>query len=632
VKLKKTIKVSSILLILFIIILQNSAFSDAVIMKNKRTYTGIISKQTEKFVTLKSKNVEFNIPLNDILRIEKWSEAENLVYQGDYFLETNDINKALEFYQKAQALEPNNQTIIKKIEEINTKTYYDDLKKAITLIQSGDKAGAIKILNELKDNAPIEAIKKDAKNTLAEIYFQNAIQFKDKVDIMGAEKEILKTLDLQPENYEARIFLANLNVSKQTGAGREEAIKQFIEALKYVPDEKLKFQIYFQIANLYGESNNITESLVYLEKTLEKESEFTAKAKIKALNYYISLADDIREDTSAEKKNYLERAYKIKPDSPEVNLRLGKLFFNLKDYNTAQTHFKNVLSVKSDDSVATYFLGVCYKNLNQYKEAKEALEKAITLDPSNYDALCEYSELLLKDGLNDEALESIEKALQIDTDKFKAHYLASVVYYRKRKYVDAREHLEQALKIKPEDIDALILLGDIYVDEKKPAEAEIQYEKALKLDDKNAKIHNKYGEIKLIRDLPSRALEEFEKAIALDKNFYMAYLNMGEAYIRLEKYDEALKQYAIAMGIDSRKPEVYQKLGILYQKYLQDYQKAYDNYQKYLSLGGPEVDKVNEWIKECLTEESKSPSETPKPVEAETPKPTENPEKTQQTK
>ena len=618
-KFKNLLIPSFFIVLLFLILLSDSVFSDAVIMKNKRTYTGLIVKQTEKFVTLKSKGVEFNIPLNEVQKIEKWSEAENNVYEGDFSLESGDISKALEFYQKAQALEPDNQNIKKKIEEINAKTYYDDFKKAVTLIQSGEKETAIKILNDLKDSAPIETVKNDAKKALAEIYFQNAIAYKDKVDISGAEREILKTLELQPEDYDARIYLANLNVSKQTSAGREEAIKQFTEALKYVSDDKLKAQTYFQIANLYSESNNIVESLKYLEKVLEMESELTTKAGLKALNYYIALADDIRDETSAEKKNYLEKAYKIKPDSPEVNLRLGKLYFSMKDYNNALRHFQNVLNVKSDDSLATYFLGVCYKNLNLSKEAKDTLDKAIVMDPNNYDALCEYSELLVKEGLNDEALNKIEKAIEIDPDKFKAHFLGAVVYNRKRKFIDARDHLEKALKINPDDVDALILLGDIYVNEKKPAEAEVQYEKALKLDDENAKIHNKYGEIKLIRDLPSRALEEFEKAVELDKNFYMAYLNQGEALIRLEKYDEALKRYEIAMGIDPNKPEVYQKLGILYQKYLRDYQKAYDNYQKYLALGGPEIDKVNEWIKECLTEASKTSTEAPNPTESKTP-------------
>ena len=108
-----------------------------------------------------------------------------------------------------------------------------------------------------------------------------------------------------------------------------------------------------------------------------------------------------------------------------------------------------------------------------------------------------------------------------------------------------------------------------------------------------------------------KAIEYYKKAVVFDKNFAFAYDNMGICYRRLNKYDEAIDAYEKSLKIDpngtmplqniavayqykkefkkavkayenlakldKENPEVYYGIGLIYNSYLFDYEKALDN-------------------------------------------------------
>ncbi len=93
----------------------------------------------------------------------------------------------------------------------------------------------------------------------------------------------------------------------------------------------------------------------------------------------------------------------------------------------------------------------------------------------------------------------------------------------------------------------------------------------------------------------ARAAEALKIAIAAEPNNAVAHCNLGEIYKHLNLVDDAIRELDEAKKLNPDLPDTYINLGILYDDYLGDGQKALENYKKYLELGGTDK-QVLEWI------------------------------------
>ncbi len=144
-----------------------------------------------------------------------------------------------------------------------------------------------------------------------------------------------------------------------------------------------------------------------------------------------------------------------------------------------------------------------------------------------------------------------------------------------------------------------------------------------------------------------KAIEYYKKAVVFDKNFAFAYDNMGICYRRLNKYDEAIDAYEKSLKIDpygtmplqniavayqykkefkkavkayenlakldKNNPEVYYGIGLIYNRYLFDYEKALDNlckaYNIYVKQKSPYRTDAENLIQEVYNELKKQGKE-----------------------
>ena len=92
------------------------------------------------------------------------------------------------------------------------------------------------------------------------------------------------------------------------------------------------------------------------------------------------------------------------------------------------------------------------------------------------------------------------------------------------------------------------------------------------------------------------AEQAFQQAVTRDPNDAVAYNHLGILQRHNGRFQEALIQYQRAIEIDDSYAPAYLNLGILFDLYLQDLEKALQQYQKYQVLSSEDNPQVGGWI------------------------------------
>jgi tetratricopeptide (TPR) repeat protein len=88
----------------------------------------------------------------------------------------------------------------------------------------------------------------------------------------------------------------------------------------------------------------------------------------------------------------------------------------------------------------------------------------------------------------------------------------------------------------------------------------------------------------------------FTEAISRNPDDAVAHNHLGILQRRKGQFQEALREYQRAIEIDSGYATAYLNLGILFDLYLQDLEKALQNYQNYRALNSGDNEQVDGWI------------------------------------
>jgi Flp pilus assembly protein TadD len=92
------------------------------------------------------------------------------------------------------------------------------------------------------------------------------------------------------------------------------------------------------------------------------------------------------------------------------------------------------------------------------------------------------------------------------------------------------------------------------------------------------------------------AEQAFQQAIARNPDDAVAHNHLGIIQRQQGRFQDALLEYRRAIEIDSRYARAHLNLGILFDLYLQDLEKALQQYRKYLDLTSEENAQVAGWI------------------------------------
>lgn len=354
------------------------------------------------------------------------TELRYLILMGDLYLEDNQQEKALQYYDRAKGIDADYPALILSMvnyyEKTNDKQAAQaELQKAVTSssmevdIKLQLLTRYIGILQQSQQdmkqvNSLFEALfEQHPNNSQLNMIYGNVLLLQE--DKEGAEEQFEVYIKANPEDpvgYEQllRIALPDQNL--------EKIKKVTTEALKYLPQEP---QFYFYLGAVYYQQENHPEALKVFEEGLANavfrnpivESDF--HGQIGDLNYFLKNKDVAFES--------YEKALQLNPQNlPVLNNYSYYLSLEKRDLDKAEQ--MSGITVKAEPTNPTYLdtYGWVLYEQGSYTLAKIYIERAIEYSKEDLSAevVEHYGDVLYRTGEKEKALDQWKKAKELGGD------------------------------------------------------------------------------------------------------------------------------------------------------------------------------------------------------------------------
>ena len=205
--------------------------------------------------------------------------------------------------------------------------------------------------------------------------------------------------------------------------------------------------------------NQPGESLATLTRAAAVKSPTSDDLKIAALDYV--LLNDYKDAA-----RYLEDALRFDPQNVDARYDLGRVRYQLNQFDLAIVAFEEVLRHNPANLKAEYNLGLSYEGKNQLDDAIACYKKAIDLERAgstrDEQPYLDYGALLSRSNRASEAIPLLQHAAEIKPGLGKAQYELAKAYLGGGQPQDARTAGEKAIRLQPEESSYHYLLGRIY--------------------------------------------------------------------------------------------------------------------------------------------------------------------------
>jgi superkiller protein 3 len=253
-----------------------------------------------------------------------------------------------------------------------------------------------------------------------------------------------------------------------------------------------------------------------------------------------------------------------------------------------------------------------YQNQEQYKKADECLRKAISIKPTNADALNKLGLNFDNLAIYDSAYLYYNKAVLADSSYYHSIYNMARIDRIQNNYKKAEVKLWKALSLQPNYADAYNLLGLCAEDQKKLDSSIYYYTSAIKSDSSMYYSWYNLGRVYQNQDDYKKAEPYLKQAVAIkksqdalnilalnfenlnhldsayyyyiqakeaDSNYFYPWYNLGRLYQNDKKYSQAEMHLKKAISIKPQSAEALNTLGLNFEN-LQLMDSAIIYYQK----------------------------------------------------
>lgn len=268
-------------------------------------------------------------------------------------------------------------------------------------------------------------------------------------------------------------------------------------------------------ANLYNERAKIYLHFKQFEDAIN-DSKRSIRIDSSNANYYLTEADIFfASNETRNAKDVLENIVKKFPENTDGLLKLGELYYFVKQYENAFSKINQALKINENLAKAYYLKGSIYKETGDTAKAVSSFETAIEQDNKNYGA-----------------------------------FLDLGIIYSARKNTIAFEYYNNALRINPTSTEVLYAKAKLFQDLNQIKEAVTLYNQILKNDSTHLFSIYNLGAIEFsINKNPNKAIDYFSKAININPKYTEAYFARGACYQELKNKSNALADYQMCLQL-----------------------------------------------------------------------------------
>ncbi len=166
---------------------------------------------------------------------------------------------------------------------------------------------------------------------------------------------------------------------------------------------------------------------------------------IKAETYFTTaLLLEKQNDLAGAIRNY-HKALETKPDYITATDRLGEIYMRLKQYDSAESVYRNALKYHPKSTAVLNNLAFTHIAQNRYSDAEAELNRIFQIDPKSDYAWGNLGLLKAKQGKYDESLKAFRHVCPED----EANYNLAMILHAEGKVEPAKKYYQIALKLNP---------------------------------------------------------------------------------------------------------------------------------------------------------------------------------------
>jgi protein O-mannosyl-transferase len=240
---------------------------------------------------------------------------------------------------------------------------------------------------------------------------------------------------------------------------------------------------------------------------------------------------------------------------------------------------------KSPNLVRPYNnVGEAYDKLGKYDEAIIEFESALKINPNYFFGLNNLGNIYGKQRKLPEAIGYFQRALEQKPDYSPAHYNLARAFHLTGKRQEAAESYRKAIKSNPYFEQAFYNLAYLAMELSQFDEAILNFNKFLTMQPNHSKAHFGLGNGLMMKGQLDLALAEYRKSAELDPAFAFPYLNIANIQMQTKNIPAAIENFEKALKINPALPAVHVNLGMIYQKFLGNQEKALMHLKESLRL------------------------------------------------
>jgi tetratricopeptide (TPR) repeat protein len=481
---------------------------------------------------------------------------------SEIYLKQNLTEKAIEFGQKAYALNKSNKWYVVHLADL----FYD----------TGNYHQSAKFYGILIDEFKEKNIEYRYKYAESLIYSNNVLKAIQQLNRI--ELEVGKSPELSLTKHD---LYNSIGKTKEANLEIENLLKDF-------PNNE---PIREKILNYYLQTNQVDKAKQIANEILELNTNNG--------NALLGLADiEIRQNNIDKSFDYLNKGFNT--DNVETERKISLLnglttyAFNSTDessvlINKRLTPLFEKLNETESDNADFIKLYAKYLELNKNDlKARELFAKSCQIDPTNFNTWNALLNLDYTTGLYDSLFVDGQKAIEYFPSQPIVYLLTGIGAYKSNKFDEAEEFLflGKDLVINDPELKSEFEyhLGKNYWKQGEKDESENYFEKALKTYPLNAKIHNGYALLLLNDNQLDKAEAEILKALSIDKKNVNYLDTYGLVLIAKKQFYLAINQFKKAIEIEYDNPEVLEHYGDAF-FYIGNINKAIDMWKESKRLG-----------------------------------------------
>jgi tetratricopeptide (TPR) repeat protein len=430
-----------------------------------------------------------------------------------------------------------------------------------------------------------------------------------------AGDHLFRTVELAPDNYPARVDLANLLIAARQPKDAQPQLEFLRDRQPNSPDTHLAW------ANFYAAQNNMGLALQETKKAIDADpSRFESYLDLAVLQNRANLPDQaesnfkkaaelgpkvmnvqralgifyLSHNRMAEAEQQFKHAIDVDPKDPAPRADYVRLLMAEGKKQDAEAFLRQTKSDLADNSDGYRMLGDFYyangdydkataeysslysdhpkdiqtkKNYVQLLILKNRLDEATKLNneilkasPSDTEALVYRAQVQVHQNDAAGAVDSLQKALKSDSSNARAHYWLGIAFDAQHNEAQAESELREAVSLAPDLTEALHALAELEI-RRGDVDALTQTAQQIVSGAPNRPDGYLFRSLaEMARQKYSEAEQDLHKVMDLAPANPVAYVRMGNLHLAQKQYAEAAKFYQQALDRDAASTDGLQGL------------------------------------------------------------------------